>query len=235
MKITRRQLKQIILEAFKDLSSILPGPKPAENKPRRRISRRDPRTGRPIKNHPIRGFVRDIGDEIPQTPGVPAIVTTKDDIKLSPTKRRNLTKESPFVGGSANFHATYSSNYTEDDLSFFMKKYDPSLGRERHIKIRRDEPDHKEGDYVINPALFNNGEMGVMKIFSDNVGTRDFRMTIDGESVVVPLFTLKSITTGETVSDVGKAFVKKVAGSKSFHKAEEIESNFRPKIKTHRE
>ena len=231
MKITRRQLKQLIMEAFKDLSSLLPGPASSstERPGRRRLVR--PKGMKPAP----RGYVRDIGDEIPQTPGVPAIVSGPNDIKLDPIKRRNLTKESPFIGGSANFHATYNSNYPEDELSFFIRKYDPSIGRERAVKIRTDEPDHKVGDYVINPTLFNRGEMGVMEIIADNRKMQGFRMIIDGEDVVIPLLTLKSITSGRTISNVGKAFVKKIAGSQSLSKAEEIERKFRPKIKAYRE
>jgi len=219
------------MEAFKDLSSLLPGPSTSstERPGRRRLVR--PKGMKPAP----RGYVRDIGDEIPQTPGVPAIVDGVGDIILYPSKRRNLTKESPFIGGSANFHATYNSNYTEDELSFFIKKYDPSIGRERAMKIRRDEPDHQVGDYVINHTLFDSGEMGVMEIIADNRGTNDFRMNIDGENVIVPLLTLRSITSGRTISNVGKAFVKKVAGSRSLHKAKEIELDFSPRLEAYRE
>jgi len=235
MKITRRQLRQLIAEAIKgaDLGAILQNRGP-EQAGKRRIARRDTR-GREIKTHAPRGFVRDIGDEPQQIEGVPAIVSTTGDIVLSSSKKRSLTKESPFVGGSPNFHATYNSNYTEDDLSFFIKKYDPSIGRERAMKIRRDEPDHQVGDYVINHTLFDSGEMGVMEIIADNRGTNDFRMNIDGENVIVPLLTLRSITSGRTISNVGKAFVKKVAGSRSLHKAKEIELDFSPRLEAYRE
>jgi len=83
MKITRRQLKQIILEAFKDLSSILPGAEAPKERPRRRISRRDPRTGRPIKTHPIRGMVPGLssGADVPEG-GIPATINSMSDVKF---------------------------------------------------------------------------------------------------------------------------------------------------------
>jgi len=233
MKITRKQLKQIILEAFKDLSSILPGPKtPEERSGRRRISRRDPRTGRPIKTHPIRGMVSDLDRlEIPEG-GTPATINSMSDVRFDDRKAKNLTSDSPFVAGSSGYHATYQHTYTEDDLTFLIKKTDPDTGAYRWMPIKGDYPDHAEGTYVMIPALFSKGLLGVCQIISSmNLSAS----TVDGKDAKIPVLVLKSIDSGRVVSKIGKAFVKKVAGPRSLHKAEEVNRAFVPKIRAYRE
>lgn len=233
MKITRKQLRQIILEAFKDLSSILPGPQSTENKPRRRISRRDPRTGRPIKTHPIRGMVPGLSDNpgIPEG-GIPATINSMSDVRFDDRKAKTLRSDSPFVAGSSGYHATYQHAYTEDDLKIFIKRVDPNSGEYRWLPIKGDYPDHAEGTYVVIPALFSKGLLGVCQIISSmNLSAR----TIDGKDAKVPVLVLKSIDSGRVVSKIGKAFVKKVAGPRSLHKAEEVNQAFVPKIRAYRE
>ena len=116
--------------------------------------------------------------------------------------------------------------------TFLIKKTDPDTGAYRWMPIKGDYPDHAEGTYVMIPSLFSAGVLGVCQIMSSmNLSAR----TIDGKNVKVPVLVLKSITSGRMISKVGKAFVKKVAGPRSIHKAEEVELNFRPKVKAYRE
>ena len=233
MKITRRQLKNVILEAFKDLSSILSSPETEENRPRRRISRKDPKTGRTIKTHPIRGYVPGLSDR-PDIPdgGVPATINSMSDVRFSDRKAKTLRPDSPFVAGSSGYHATYQHSYSEEDLKTFIKMKDPDSGRYKWVPIKGDYPDHAEGTYVIIPSLFARGILGVCQIISSaNLSAR----TIEGKNVKVPVLVLKSIGSGRVMSKIGKAFVKKVAGSRSLHKAEEINRAFVPKFKSYRE
>lgn len=228
MKITRRQLKQLIMEAFKDLSSLLPGPATSSERPgRRRLVR--PKGMKPAP----RGFVRDIGDEIPFAgEGTPAQINEMSDVRFDDRKASSLTSSSPFVAGSPDYHATYQHTYSDEDLQFFVKRLDFETGQERWIPIKGDYPDHEENSYVMIPALFNRGILGVCQIMASMNLTAT---TIDGKPVKIPVLTLRSITSGRMISKVGKAFVKKVAGSRSLHKAEEIEHHFRPKFKGYRE
>lgn len=241
MKLTLRQLKAIILEAFDDdkLKNLLSKRRESEKeRPRRRISRINPKTGRPFpKSHAVRGLVRNIGDEPDPPPmGVATQVTGRGDVQFDPLKARSLTKESPFVAGSPNFNATYHSNYTEADLTFFIKKIDPETGERKRIRMRSDYPDHQVGEYVIIPALFSMGLVGVMQI----TGIRNLkRRTISGEEVDVPVLFLKSITPESTdsMTNVGKAFVKKVGGRSKIglDKAKEAQRSFVPRISNYRE
>ena len=230
VKITRRQLRKVILEAFKDLSSLMSNSPVSDE---RRSSRR--RIVRPAgKRKPaIRGYVRDIGDEGSRgTRGKPAVVNGFEDARFNDRKAKLLTKDSPFVAGSDDYHATYEHTYTEDDLALFIKKLDPTTGRQKFMRIIGDYPDHAEGTYVIIPSLFNQGLLGVGEIMSSsNLAGR----TVNGEEVKIPVVVIRTISSGRMISNVGKAFVKKVAGSRSLHRAQEVENRFRPKIKAYRE
>ena len=229
MKITRQQLRQIISEAFKDLSSMMSRPEKEEKRSsRRRIVR-----PKGMRKPAIRGYVSDIGGEDFSTPkGKPAIINGLEDVRFNDRKSRVLTSESPFVAGSADYHATYEHTYTADDLALYIRKLDPRTGEKKFMRIMGDYPDHAEGTYVIIPSLFSKGLLGVGQIMSSSVLRS---RTIDGKEVRIPVVVIKTISSGRMISNVGKAFVKKIAGSRSLHKAEEVESMFRPKIKAYRE
>jgi len=230
MKITRRQLRKVILEAFKDLSSLMSSPPSSE---KQRSSRR--RIVRPAgKRKPaLRGYVKDIdGEKSLGVRGKPAAVSGFEDTRFNDRKAKLLTKDSPFVAGSDDYHATYEHTYTEDDLALFIKKLDPTTGRQKFMRIIGDYPDHSEGTYVIIPSLFNQGLLGVGEIMSSSNLTAK---TVNGEEVKIPVVVIRTISSGRMISNVGKAFVKKVAGSRSLHRAQEVESRFRPRIKAYRE
>lgn len=228
MKITRRQLRQIISEAFKDLSSMMSRPeKEEERSSRRRIVR-----PKGVRKPALRGYV-DIEDEKSQgSKGKPAIINNQEDVVFNDKKAQNLTKDSPFVAGSDNYHATYEHTYTADDLAIFIRKLDPKTGTKRFMRIVGDYPDHTKGSYVIIPSLFNKGEFGVAEIVASfNLTSR----TLDGEKVKIPVVNIRTITSGRQMRNVGKAFVKKIAGPRSLHRAREVESMFRPPNEYQRE
>lgn len=246
MKITRKQLRQIILEALSDNSG-------------RRIVRpstgpRFPNAVKPLHPPPV-SFNKTLEDidasvkekKLTASEGKPTIALNISDIQFDPNKEKSLTAESPFVGGSPNFHATYSANYTDEDLRVIFKKRDIHTGVDKYGIFKRDLPDIKEGDYVIVWSLFQEGKLGVAEVIS----SYNMKKILDGKMVTIPLLTIKTInpissteteTETETekklqitLSNVGKAFVKKIAGARSLEKVQAYEAeNFNTFKKGHR-
>jgi hypothetical protein len=223
MKITRKNLRLIIKESFKDLTSTLANREAGEGT--RRIIR--PK-GAPA---PKRRYL-DYDEPLEPVLGQPEIVTAISDARFDDRKAKNLYSDSAFVAGSPNYHATYQNSYSDEELTFLLKKKDPITGKTRYMPIKGDYPDHEVGSYVIVPELFGLGLLGVSQIVSSS---NLEAVTVDGKVVTVPVITLKTIKTGRMVSKVGKAFVKKVAGSRSLEKAYELEEKFKPRLDAYRE